>query len=65
MSQHHRAVHARVVRHREQIAGVLTFLRRCWGHGASPIEPDAVANIRDWTQARRDGWTVKELLEMK
>jgi mono/diheme cytochrome c family protein len=49
----------------EQIAGTLTFLRRSWGHEASPIEPEVVANIRDWTQARRDGWTVRELLEMK
>jgi len=49
----------------QQIAGVLTFLRRSWGHEASPIEPAFVANIRDWTQARRDGWTVKELIEIK
>jgi mono/diheme cytochrome c family protein len=49
----------------EQIAGVLTFLRRSWGHEAPAIEPDVVAGIRDWTQARKDGWTVRELLEIK
>jgi mono/diheme cytochrome c family protein len=49
----------------EQIAGVLTYVRREWGHEAAPVEPATVQSIRDWTQARRDGWTEKELLEMK
>jgi mono/diheme cytochrome c family protein len=49
----------------EQIAGVLTYIRRSFGHEADPIEPAAVQSVRDWTQARRDGWTVPELLEMK
>jgi mono/diheme cytochrome c family protein len=49
----------------EQIAGVLTYVRREWGHEAAAVDPATVKEIRDWTQARRDGWTEKELLEMK
>ena len=49
----------------EQIAGVLTYIRREWGHEAPAIDTETVHGIRDWTQARRDGWTEAELLEMK
>jgi mono/diheme cytochrome c family protein len=49
----------------DQIAGVLTFVRRSWGHEAPGIDPAAVATIREWTQARRDGWTAGELLQLK
>jgi mono/diheme cytochrome c family protein/glucose/arabinose dehydrogenase len=49
----------------EQIAGVLTYVRREWGHEAPAIDTATVQGIRDWTQARRDGWTEAELLEMK
>jgi glucose/arabinose dehydrogenase/mono/diheme cytochrome c family protein len=49
----------------DQIAGVLTYIRRSWGHEAPAVDPAAVANIRDWTQARRDGWTEPELLQVK
>ena len=49
----------------EQVAGVLTFVRRSWGHEAPPVDPAAVQSIRDWTQARRDGWTEPELLQIK
>ncbi len=49
----------------DQIAGVLTYIRREWGHEAPAIDTATVQGIRDWTQARRDGWTEPELLEMK
>jgi mono/diheme cytochrome c family protein len=49
----------------EQIAGVLTYIRREWGHEAPAIDTGTVHGIRDWTQARRDAWTEAELLEMK
>ena len=47
------------------IAGILTFIRRSWGHEAAPVDPAKVQSVRDWGQARRDGWTEKELLEVK
>jgi mono/diheme cytochrome c family protein len=49
----------------EQIAGVLTYVRRSWGHEASAVDPKVVQSIRDWNQARRDGWTEKELLRIR
>ena len=49
----------------EQIAGVLTYIRREWGHEAPAIDVSTVHGIRDWTQARRDGWTESELLGLK
>lgn len=49
----------------EQIAGVLTYIRRSWGHEAPPVDPATVAGIRDWTQAKKDGWLVSELMHHK
>jgi mono/diheme cytochrome c family protein/glucose/arabinose dehydrogenase len=46
----------------EQIAGVLTYIRREWGHEAPPVSEADVQSIRDWNQARKDGWTEAELL---
>jgi putative membrane-bound dehydrogenase-like protein len=49
----------------EQIAGVLTYVRREWGHEAAAVNPADVQSIRDWNQARKDGWTEAELLQIK
>ncbi|MEA2735622.1 MAG: hypothetical protein QOE14_2073, partial [Humisphaera sp.] len=49
----------------DQIAGVLTYIRREWGHESPAIDAATVHNIRDWTQARRDGWTEQELLGIR
>jgi mono/diheme cytochrome c family protein len=49
----------------DQIAGVLTYIRRNWGHSAPPVDPTTIATIREWQEARRDGWTVPELLQVK
>ena len=46
----------------EQIAGVLTYVRREWGHEAPAVSEADVQSIRDWNQARKDGWTEAELL---
>ncbi|MDB6151853.1 MAG: hypothetical protein JWL90_306 [Chthoniobacteraceae bacterium] len=46
----------------EQIAGVLTYIRRQWEHGASPIKTETVAGIRADNQARTKAWTAEELL---
>jgi mono/diheme cytochrome c family protein/glucose/arabinose dehydrogenase len=48
----------------DQIAGVLTFIRRSWGNQASAVDAAAVADIRKQTSGRTRPWTEKELLEI-
>ena len=45
----------------EQIAGVLTYVRREWDHEASPVSVDLVKKIRAETKGRTDAWTEAEL----
>jgi mono/diheme cytochrome c family protein/glucose/arabinose dehydrogenase len=45
----------------EQIAGVLTYIRREWEHNGSPISTEAVAKIRAQHKARTKAWTEAEL----
>ena len=47
----------------EQIAGVLTYIRREWDHEASPVPVDLVQKIRADTKGRTDAWTEPELLK--
>jgi mono/diheme cytochrome c family protein/glucose/arabinose dehydrogenase len=47
----------------EQIAGVLTYIRREWDHEASPVPLDLVQKIRAETKGRTDAWTEGELLK--
>jgi mono/diheme cytochrome c family protein len=48
----------------EQIAAVLTYIRREWGHAASPIDPAAVTQTRKETASRARPWTNDELTRM-
>jgi mono/diheme cytochrome c family protein len=48
----------------DQIAAILTFVRREWGHTANPVEPDLVKTIRAETEKRDDAWTEAELLKV-
>ena len=48
----------------EQIADVLTFVRRSWGNQASAVDPAAVADTRKQTAGRTRPWTEKELMEL-
>ena len=48
-----------------QIAAVLSYLRREWGHHANPITLDQIARIRLETKDRGIQWTEKELLQFK
>ncbi len=48
----------------DQIAAALTYIRREWGHTASPIEPAAVAETRKETADRKRPWTTDELTRM-
>jgi glucose/arabinose dehydrogenase/mono/diheme cytochrome c family protein len=44
-----------------QIAGVLTYIRREWEHGASPVSAEFVAKIRTENTHRSKSWTGEEL----
>jgi mono/diheme cytochrome c family protein len=44
----------------EQVAGVLTYIRREWEHGASPIPVKAVAEIREQHKARTTAWSAED-----
>ncbi len=48
----------------EQIASLLTYVRREWGHTADPVEPATVGKIRAETSTRQDAWTEPELLKI-
>jgi mono/diheme cytochrome c family protein len=45
----------------EQIAGVLTYIRREWDHEASPVSVELVKKIREEHKGRTDAWTEGEL----
>ena len=45
----------------EQVAGVITYIRREWEHNASPITTDAVKKIRADHKDRTKSWTAEEL----
>jgi len=45
----------------EQIASVLTYVRREWGHTASAVAPDDVREVRGLTKTRTRPWTDAEL----
>jgi mono/diheme cytochrome c family protein/glucose/arabinose dehydrogenase len=45
----------------DQIASVLTYVRREWGHTASPVAPDAVPPVRRDTATRTRPWSNDEL----
>ena len=45
----------------EQIASVLTYIRRSWGNTGSPVAPEDVIEIRGLTRNRNRPWTDAEL----
>jgi hypothetical protein len=45
----------------EQIAAVLSYIRRAWGHTAAPVAPMAVQETRGVTSLRKDPWTLEEI----
>jgi mono/diheme cytochrome c family protein/glucose/arabinose dehydrogenase len=45
----------------QQIASILTYVRREWGHTAAPVEPDQVKAIRAATAGQTDAWSPEEL----
>lgn len=49
----------------EQVAAVLTYIRREWDHPYDPVAPHQVAAVRQATAGHEHGWTATELLEIK
>jgi len=45
----------------EQIAGVVTYIRREWEHTASPVSVETVKAIRAEHKDRTKSWTAEEL----
>lgn len=45
----------------EQIAGVLTYIRRQWGNAGAPVDPAAVRDARTVSEGRTRPWTNAEL----
>jgi mono/diheme cytochrome c family protein len=45
----------------EQIAAVLTYIRRAWGQAASPVDPETPKATRPLTAGRTRPWTAEEL----
>jgi mono/diheme cytochrome c family protein/glucose/arabinose dehydrogenase len=45
-----------------QIASVLTYVRREWGHGGTAVDPDVVTRQRSLSRGRTRPWTDAELI---
>jgi mono/diheme cytochrome c family protein/glucose/arabinose dehydrogenase len=45
----------------EQIAAILTYVRRSWGHESSPVTPGEVQSVRGETRQREEPWNEAEL----
>jgi mono/diheme cytochrome c family protein/glucose/arabinose dehydrogenase len=48
----------------EQVASVLTYIRREWGHASTPVDPTTITRVRELTRARIRPWTHDELLKL-
>jgi mono/diheme cytochrome c family protein len=48
----------------ENLAAILTYIRREWGHTAAPVEPATLTRIRSEIANRQDAWTEPELLKL-
>lgn len=48
----------------EQIADVLTYIRRDWGHNYPPVSAATVKQVRQATETRTDSWTAQDLMKI-
>ena len=48
----------------DQIAAVLTYVRREWGQPGTPVDPAIVKHVRALTTGRTKPWTHDELMAM-
>ncbi|MEW6306454.1 MAG: c-type cytochrome [Verrucomicrobiota bacterium] len=49
----------------EQLAALLTYIRREWGHTGNPVSAATIQKIRAATSKRENQWTEAELLKVK
>jgi mono/diheme cytochrome c family protein len=49
----------------DQIAAALTYIRREWGHTASPVAPSTVTDARAASAGRTRPWTAEELAKLR
>ena len=49
----------------DQIAAILTYIRREWDHRGEPINSEKIKAIRTATSKRVEPWTAPELLELQ
>ena len=45
----------------QQLSGILTYVRRAWGHSAGAVGADTVARVRAASEERKTPWTREEL----
>jgi mono/diheme cytochrome c family protein len=45
----------------QQLAAILTYIRRAWGHQAGPVSPEVLESVRARSQGRQAPWTANEL----
>jgi len=45
----------------QQVAAILTYIRRDWGHRAGPVSPETVERVRASSVRRQAPWTANEL----
>ena len=45
----------------EWISSVMTYVRRSWGNGGSPVKPDEIERVRGWNKRRSTAFTLAEL----
>ena len=45
----------------QQLAAILTYIRRAWGHEAGPVSRETVARVRAASLGRKEPWTRNEL----
>jgi hypothetical protein len=48
----------------DQVAGVLTFIRREWEHGASPVSVADVQKTREDNKDRAKAWTIDDFIQV-
>jgi mono/diheme cytochrome c family protein len=49
----------------EQVASILTYIRREWEHTAGPVEPETVKAIRAASSGQHESWLPENLLKIK
>ncbi|MDB6123971.1 MAG: dehydrogenase [Pedosphaera sp.] len=48
----------------EQVAAILTYVRRSWDHGGNPVDAETVKKVRADTAKHEDAWSEAELLKV-